>query len=343
MKMKLKISVVMACLFVAMLLLLSITGCVSSEATKHTRTMLIMDTQVDVTYYHPSAQVAQADMAEIFAEMQRLENILSRYVAGSDVHRINEAAGREAVQVNPETIEVLRSALEFAALSNGVFDPTIAPLLELWGFGGESPAVPTHEDLLQALELVNYSLVEIDEEKERVFLPLPGMKLDLGGIAKGYIVDRGQQSAQELASAAFINAGGDISIRGSKPSGEDWRVAVQDPQKPDRFIAIISMEEGSVATSGDYQRYFEVDGTRYHHIIDPHTGMPADELSSVTVVAADTITADALSTAIFILGREKGSELVEKLPGVDVIIMDKIRNITYTSGLEGKVEITTEN
>ena len=340
--MKLKIRTITACLFVAMLLLSLLTGCSRSEATKYTRTMLIMDTQVDITYYHPSAQVAQTDMAEIFAEMQRLENILSRHVSGSDVQRINEAAGKEAVQVNPETIEVLRSALKFAALSNGVFDPTIAPLLDVWDFGGESPSVPTHEELVQVRELVNYSLVEIDEEKGRVFLPVTGMKLDLGGIAKGYIVDRGQESAKELASAAFINAGGDINIRGRKPSGEDWRVAVQHPVNPDRFIAIISMEEGSVATSGDYQRYFEVEGTRYHHIIDPHTGMPADELSSVTVVAADTMTADALSTAIFILGREKGIELVESLPGIDAIVMDKSGDLIYTSGLEGKIEITTD-
>ncbi len=331
-------------LIVALMLpvLTGLTGCAVQEEKKHTRTVFMMDTQVDITYYHPSAQVAQTVMAEIFAEMQRLEKILSRQATGSDLQRINEAAGREAVEVNPETIVVLQSALEFAELSNGTFDPTVAPLLEAWGFGGDFPAVPTQEELLQARELVNYRLVEMDEEKGSVYLPVPGMRLDLGGIAKGYIVDQGQKNAQELASASFINAGGDISIRGRKPSGENWRVGVQDPDNPDRFLAIITMEEGSVATSGDYQRFFEVEGQRYHHILNPHTGMPAFELSSVTIVAADTMTADALSTAVFVLGMEKGMALVESLPGVDAIIKDKSGELRYTNGLAGQVEIMTD-
>lgn len=343
--MKIKYRVVTVYVLVAALMLPALTslmGCAAQEEKKHTRTVFFMDTQVDITYYHPSAQVAQTDIAEMFAEMQRLEKILSREATGSDLHRINEAAGREAVEVNPETIFVLRSALEFAELSDGAFDPTVAPLLEVWGFGGDFPAVPAQEELARARELVNYRLVEIDEEKGSVFLPVPGMRLDLGGIAKGYIVDRGQESAQESTSAVFINAGGDISIRGRKPSGEDWRVAVQDPDNPDRFLAIITMEEGSVATSGDYQRFFEEEGQRYHHIINPFTGMPAYELSSVTVVATDTMTADALSTVIFVLGVEKGLALVESLPGVDAILMDNSGELVYTNGLEGQVEIMTD-
>lgn len=341
--MKYRVVIVYA-LTAAMMLtaLTGLVGCAAREAKKHTRFLFLMDTQVDITYYHPSAQVAQTDIGEIFAEMQRLEKILSRQAAGSDLHRINEAAGKEAVEVNPETIFVLRRALEFAELSDGAFDPTIAPLLEVWGFGGDFPAVPAPQELSRARELVNYRLVEIDAEKGSVFLPVPGMRLDLGGIAKGYIVDRGQESVRELASASFINAGGDISIRGRKPSEEDWRVAVQHPDNPDRFMAIITMEEGSVATSGDYQRYFEAEGQRYHHILDPHTGMPALELSSVTVVAADTMTADALSTAIFVLGMEKGIALVESLPGVDAILMDNSGDLKYTSGLEGRLEIMTD-
>ncbi len=343
--MKIKYRVVTVYVFIAGLMLLmltGLTGCAAQEQKKHTRTVFFMDTQVDITYYHPSAQVAQTDIAEMFAEMQRLESILSRQATGSDLDRINAAAGREAVEVNPETIFVLRSALEFAELSNGAFDPTVAPLLEVWGFGGDFPAVPTQEELSRARELVNYRLVEIDEEKSSVFLPMPEMRLDLGGIAKGYIVDRGQESIRELASASFINAGGDISIRGRKPSGEDWRIAVQDPDNPDRFMAIITMEEGSVATSGDYQRFFEEEGQRYHHIIDPFTGMPAFELSSVTVVASDTMTADAISTAVFVLGLEKGLALVESLPGVEAILMDNSREIVYTNGLEGQIEIMTD-
>ena len=344
--MKTKYKLVRAYLLIVILILMALTGpmgCGAGEDKKHSRTMLIMDTQVDITYYHPSAQVAQTEMTKIFAEMQRLENILSRHITGSDLQRINEAAGAVPVEVNPETLSVLRSALEFAELSDGAFDPTVAPLLQVWGFGEDSPTVPTDEELVQARELVNYRLVEMDLDKGTVFLPVVGMQLDLGGIAKGYIVDQGQKLARETATANFINAGGDISTGGRKPTGEDWRVAVQHPQNRDRLLAIITMEEGSVATSGDYQRYFEVEGVRYHHILDPHTGMPADELTSVTVVAADTMTADAISTAIFVLGGEKGIALVERLPAVDAIVVDYSGVPIYTSGLEGQVEIITED
>ncbi|MEW5920072.1 MAG: FAD:protein FMN transferase [Bacillota bacterium] len=319
-------------------LLLTLPGC-SAEQAKTTRTLFIMDTHVDITFYSSSVQVAQTAIGEIFTEMQRLESLLSRHIAGSDLQRINEAAGREPVQVSPETLFVLRRALEIAALSDGAFDPTIAPLLELWGFGGESFAVPSADQLAQARELVNYRVVEIDEEQGSVFLPRSGMKLDLGGIAKGYIVDKGQELARGSVSASFINAGGDISIRGRKPSGDAWRVAVQDPHDPQRWVAVINMDEGSVVTSGDYQRFFEVEGRRYHHILDPHTGMPAFGLSSVTIVAPDTTTADALATAVFVLGEEKGMALVESLPNVDALIVDNNGKLLISSGLEGQVEV----
>lgn len=338
--MKSKKSKIISYLLLVVAVLLFLPGCTTDEEEKkHSRTMLIMDTQVDVTYYHPSSQAAQTDIAEMFAEMERLEKILSRHAADSDVQRINEAAGREPVQVQPETLYVLRHALEFAELSDGAFDPTIAPLLEAWGFGGDSPAVPTDHELIQARKLVDFRLVEIDEEKESVFLTVKGMKLDLGGIAKGYIVDRGQEHIRKTAKASFINAGGDISISGRKPTDEDWRVGVQDPAYPESLIAIINMEEGAVATSGDYQRYFEEEGHRYHHIINPATGKPADELSSVTVVAGDAMTADALSTAVFVLGEGKGMALLESVPGADVILVNKNGEVAYTEDLADRLDL----
>lgn len=328
----------MVVLLLSLFLFSSSAGC-GTEQKKTSRSLFVMDTQVDITFYSTSVQVAQTAIGEIFAEMQRLEDILSRHLEGSDLQRINDAAGKEPVQVRPETIYVLRRALEIAALSNGAFDPTIAPLLELWGFGGESPALPPPDQLARARELVNYRLVEIDEERMTVFLPRPGMKLDLGGIAKGYIVDRGQVLARDSGSASFINAGGDISISGRKPGGDDWRIGVQDPHEPGRLLAVITMGEGSVVTSGDYQRFFEVNGQRYHHILDPHTGMPALGLSSVTVVSTDTTTADGLATAVFVLGREAGMALVESLPDVDALLVNNDGELSISSGLEGRVEV----
>ncbi len=319
----------------------NVAGC-GKEERKLSRTIFLMDTHVDVTIYSASTQAAQTAMGAMFEEMQRLEGLLSRHIQGSDLHRINAAAGEAPVQVRPETIFVLKRALEFAALSEGAFDPTVAPLLELWGFGGAAPAVPSVAQLARALELVDYRMVELDEELKTVFLPRRGMKLDLGGIAKGYIVDRGLELARGAGSAAFINAGGDISVLGRKPGGGDWRIGVQDPRDSGSLVAIINLDAGSVATSGDYQRFFEVEGERFHHILDPDTGMPASGLFSVSIVAPDATTADALATSVFVLGQARGMALVEGLPGVEALIVNEKGELLLSSGLDGRVEIPSK-
>jgi len=243
-------------------------GC--SRPEKYTRTGFLMDTKVDVALYGVDKRQAAFIADKIFAEMQRLEAIFSRHVTDSDISRVNKAAGKAPVKVNPETILVVSRALEIAALSDGAFDPTVGPLLELWGWGTENLRVPSPEEIEKLLPLVDFKEVVIDEKNATIFLPRPGMKLDLGAIAKGFIVDRGQAvAAQFSVQASFINAGGDISIAGSKPSGEKWRIAIQAPRDPQKWAAVIEIDEGSVATSGDYQRFFEEEGKVFHHILDP--------------------------------------------------------------------------
>ncbi|MDO9535074.1 MAG: FAD:protein FMN transferase [Bacillota bacterium] len=320
------------------LISVNILGCSSPE--NQTKTAFFMDTQIDISVYGLNKDQFDSLSEKMFDEMMEMENIFSRYISGSDINRINEAAGREAVKVNEETIFVLQKALEVAELSEGAFDPTIAPLLELWGFGTDENRVPTSEELRKVLPLINYRAVQVNEEDSTVFLPEAGMKIDLGGIAKGFIVDRGRLAAEKFpVTALFINAGGDISIKGTKPTGDRWRIAVQDPRSPEEWAAIIEMNEGSVATSGDYQRFFEEGGELFHHIIDPRTGFPAGNVSSVSIVAPDTLMSDALSTAVFVLGLEKGLELLESLDGVDGVIIDKQGKIHVTSGLVDDTEI----
>lgn len=326
-------------------------GCNSGDSGEHktTITRLLMDTRVDLTLYEVDKKASEQIAEKVFAEMERLENIFSRTVASSDVARINQGAGKQWVKVSPELFFVLKKALEFAELTEGAFNPTVGPLMDLWGFGTEHPHLPSAEELQRVLSLVDYRLVEMDEDRSMVYLPLEGMKLDLGGIAKGFIVDRGLDVLRSFnLQASFINAGGDISICGEKPSGEKWTVAVQDPKlamkdSQDSYVAVIHLEEeGSVVTSGDYQRYFEENGEIYHHILDPADGKPARYLTSVTIVAPDAMTADAFSTAIFVLGREKGMELLESFPGIDGMIMDKDGKIYYSSGLEDKIQILNQ-
>ena len=271
----------------------------------YTKTRFLMDTKVDLVLYGLPARQAESVAEEIFAEMDRLENILSRYVSASDVNRINAAAGRVPVEVQPETIEVVQKALEIAELSGGAFDPTVGSLLELWGWGVGDPVVPPPEDIKNVLSLVDYQLIEIDVHRSTVFLPLPAMKMDLGGIAKGYIADRGQALAKELScSASYINAGGDINIEGQKPDGKDWRIAIQDPRDPQKWAAVVPLQGGSI-------------------------------------VAQDALLADALATAVFVLGREEGLRLLESLDGIEGVVIDPEGRIYASSGLVSKIEISS--
>jgi thiamine biosynthesis lipoprotein len=331
-----------------MILGLSIWGCGtgSPDDSKTTATRLMMDTRVDLILYGADKKTSKQIAGEVFSEMEHLEKILSRTVAGGDLHRVNQAAGLEWVEISPELFFVLSKALEFAELTEGAFDPTVAPLLELWGFGTEHPRRPSEDELQKVLPLVDYRLVKLDKNRSMVFLTLEGMKLDLGGIAKGFIVDRGMEVIRKYSTeASFINAGGDIRLSGEKPSGEKWTVGVQDPRigvqnSEAPCLAVLHLKgEGGVATSGDYQRFFEEDGVKYHHILDPADGKPARGLKSVTIVAQDALTADALSTAVFVLGEEGGLALLEQLPGVDGVLVDEEGKVTYSSGLEGKIEL----
>ncbi len=325
-----------------------IWGCSASrpQDDKTTTTRLLMDTRVDLTLYEAGGKASKQINEEVFAEMERLETILSRTVAGGDLDRVNRAAGVEWVEVSPETFFVLGRALEFAELTGGAFDPTVAPLVELWGFGTEHPRRPSEDELEAVLPLVDYRLVQLDSNRSAVYLPLRGMRLDLGGIAKGYIVDRGMDVVRKhTAEACFLNAGGDIRVSGEKPSGEKWAVGIQDPGAdagfPETFcLAALRLEgESSVATSGNYQRFFEEDGVIYHHILDPADGKPARHFKSVTIAAQDTLTADALSTAVFVLGKEAGLALLEQLPGVDGVLVDEEGQMFYSTGLEDKIEL----
>ncbi len=305
----------------------------------HRYHQLLMDTGVELVFENDSDREAATIQKAVFDEMLRLEGILGRSREGSDVDRINLGAGREPVTVHPETVAVLEAALFHAALSGGAFDPTVAPLLDRWGFLGQEFRVPEPGELEAASLLVDYSRVELDPATAQVFLPLEGMSLDLGGIAKGYIVDRGMALLEEAGvEHAFLNAGGDIALVGGKPDGSPWRVGVRHPRQSDACLAILSLEEGAVVTSGDYQRSFTVDGRLYHHILDPGNGYPAAELISVTVQAATVMEADALATAVFVLGSEKGLELIESIAGAEVLMVKTDLEIITSSGLDGRVE-----
>jgi thiamine biosynthesis lipoprotein len=253
---------------------------------------------------------------------------------------INQAAGKEKVQVDPDVIAMLKLARSRSEQLNGALDVSVGALTELWGVGHKGDFVPSEAEIKELLPLVNYQLIEIDDKANTVFLPKPGMRIDLGAVAKGY-ADRKAIDALKAQGikSALVNAGGDVRIIGKRPDGQPWRIGVQDPRNSEGIAAKLAMNDWDVLeTSGDYQRFFMKDGVRYSHIIDPHTGHQPQGLASVTIVAKSDNYVDILSTAMFVLGVEKAQQMLKHYPGTEAIFITTDGKKIITPGLEGKIE-----
>jgi thiamine biosynthesis lipoprotein len=274
---------------------------------------------------------------EIFDRLREIENLMSANLEDSDLGRINNAAGIEAVEVHPDTIAVIKRAIHFAELSGGAFDPTVGPLVKLWGIGTDAERIPPEEEIAAVLPLINWRDIGIDEDACTVFLARPGMSLDLGAIAKGYAAD---EVAAIIKAAnirrALIDLGGNIIVLGAGRNGGPWKVGVQNPlEGRGAYFGIAEARDKTLVTSGVYERYFEdpATGKRYHHILSVQTGYPVDNgLLSVTIIGDSSIDADALSTSLFALGFEEGSALVESMDNTEAVFVFTDLSVRGTSG-----------
>ena len=284
-----------------------------------------------------AAAVAAFD--QVFREFDRLESLLSVWKAGSDVVRVNEAAGRQPVTVSADTIAVLEAAAQASEWTGGKFDITFGALAEIWKFDHEQDnAVPDRRAIDARLPFVDYRLVQIDRAARTAFISKAGARIHLGGIGKGYAVDRAAAILRERGLANFlIQSGGDLYVAGR--NGEvPWKLGINDPRGPaGQTFASIEMGDGTFSTSGDYERFFIKNGTRYHHLIDPDRGEPATGTRSVTIVADRATLADVLSTGVFIMGPAAGMALVERLPQVEAIIVSASNQVLVSSGLKGRI------
>ena len=318
----------MLCYLLTAAMLILCGGCSAEKGLqKLSEVGFYLDTVITLTAYTENGQV----LKDAMEECGRYEQMLSRTIEGSDVWRINHADG-EPVEVSDDTAAILRCAAEISEKSGGAFDITIAPASTMWDFTSGKAELPDEEELAAAAELVDYSKVRV--EGNTVTLP-KGMMIDLGGIAKGYIADRVKAYMQERGvEHAILSFGGNIVAIGKKPDGTDWKVGIQDIDKPTgEYMLVAANTGGSTVTSGIYERGFEIDGVRYHHLLNPKTGWPEqNERASVTILSEGSMEGDALATAAFILGREKGLELIESLPGVEAVFIDRDRQVTYSSG-----------
>jgi len=313
----------------------------SSPANIVERARLSMGSELRLTAWTADEAGAAAAFEEVFGEFDRLESLMSVWRPNSDIVRLNAAAGVKPVPVSPEVRDVLTIAREVGDETGGKFDITFGALSDIWKFDQDQDnRVPDAEEIRSRLPLVDYRAVEVDARAGTAFVAHKGMRVHLGGIGKGYAVDRGAAILRRRGIRNFmIQAGGDLyvaGLRGDRP----WRVAIRDPRGPaDALFAALDLSDGTFSTSGDYERYFFKDGRRYHHIIDPDLGEPASASRSVTIVTDKAVLADALSTGVFVMGPTAGMALIERLPHVEGVIVSARNEVLISSGLKGRLAL----
>ncbi len=333
------ICVPMVCLFI-------LAGCTVIPASPPShlveRTTAAMGSDLRLTAWTSEEAGAVAAFDEAFREVDRLEDLLSNWRQHSDVQRVNEAAGKHPVPVGTELRDVLSTARQVSEWTSGKFDVTFGVMSGLWKFDyqNQDGTIPDHNDVVRRRKLIDYRDLVVDERVGTVFLRREGMVVNLGGIAKGYAVDRARDILRRKGLHDFmIQFGGDLYAAGHE-GDRPWRLGIQDPRGPaNRIFATVDVSDSTFSTSGDYARSFIKDGRRYHHILDPATGEPAEGCRSVTIMTGSATVADGLSTGVFILGPEAGMALIEKLPDVQGVIVSAKNAVLISSGLKGRVTL----
>ncbi|MBU3075487.1 FAD:protein FMN transferase [Clostridium estertheticum] len=288
---------------------------------------------------------ASKAIEESIIKVCEIDNKMSVFKNDSEISKINKNAGNKPQIVSNDTYYVIQKAIKYCTLSEGAFDITIRPIVSLWGIGKEGQQVPSSNEIKEKLKIVNYKDIVLDKDDRSIFLKNKKQEIDVGGIAKGFAADEVKNvMIKNGIKSALINLGGNILTLGTKIDGTPWSVGIQDPFKTrGEFALTISVINKSVVTSGNYERYFEVEGKRFHHIINPSTGYPSEsDIVGATIISDNSIDGDGLSTGVYIMGVQKAIKLIEEIEGVDAILITKSKEIYVTSGMEKKFTITCD-
>lgn len=303
-------------------------------------TEFLMGTVCSIKIYDKSSTEV---LDKAFKRIAEIEDIMTINKGSSQIIDINNASGVNPVKVSDETMEVLKEGVKFAGLTEGKMDITIGPLVKLWGIGTEEAKVPSKEEIEEKKALIGYKDLILDEKNKTAFLKNKGMIIDLGAVAKGYTADEVAKVLKENGvEHAIINLGGNVFAMGKNVTGTNWKIGIQDPftQRGD-IIGLIEVDNKSVVTSGIYERYFEKDGKKYHHILSTSTGYPCDNsIAGVSIVSEKSIDGDALSTSVFSLGIEDGMKFINTMPGVEAIFITKDKEVYITPGLKENFKLT---
>lgn len=302
---------------------------VHAEWFKATRA--IMGTAIHVELWSENAVVAEKDIDLVLDEMRRIDALMSPYKPDSELYLINKLATKHPVTISPELFNLIKRSFTFSKLSHGAFDISFASVGYMYDYRNKQ--MPSKQQIKSKLGAINYKHIKLDPGNTSIFFTRPGMRIDLGGIAKGYAVDNAIHILQQHGvTQAMVSAGGDTRIIGDR-EGRPWMVGIRDPRNKNRSAVLLPLSQTAISTSGDYERYFIKDGVRHHHILNPKTGDSVHELRSVSILTSESTTADALSTTVFILGLKKGMKLIASLPDTEAIIIDNTGKINYSNGL----------
>jgi len=322
------------------IMLLSLFASTSLHAEWEQRSFSTMGTNIFVEVYHQDPKLREQAIQAVVDEMERINQQFSTYIDTSDLSLLNKVAAARAaepslksspVKVSKELFELLQLSIEMSELTSGAFDVTYASVGYLYDFPNKQK--PSDEKIKTLLGAINYKLIELHPNTSGIRFLHADLKIDLGGIAKGYAVDNSIEILQHLGiKNALVTAGGDTRLLGDR-LGKPWIVGIRDPRDREKQAVVIPLAESAMSTSGDYERYFEENGVRFHHIISPTTGKSSYEVQSVSIIGPQSVYNDALSTAVFVMGLEKGIGLINGLPEFEAIVMDNNRRMHYSSGL----------
>jgi FAD:protein FMN transferase len=319
--------------FAALLTCLAVLGALprTAHAEWYKRTDAIMGTRIYVELWDTDPVHGEASIDAVMAEMRRIDDLMSHYKPESQLSKINQHAAEAPVVVDKELFDLIKLSTHYSEITEGAFDITYASVGYLYNYPNH--VHPTEEQIKAALPAVNWRNMKFDEAHHSVFFEHKGMRIDLGGIGKGYAVDRGIQILQKRGiQHAVVTAGGDSRIIGDH-MGRAWLVAIRHPDDPNKVVTRIPLSDAAMSTSGDYERYFDENGVRYHHIIDPRTGHSASKVRSATIIGPTATQTDGMSKTAFVLGAEKTLEIINRMPEYDAVFVKPDGKVLYSNGL----------
>lgn len=294
-----------------------------------------MGSRFEITVVAKTEAEADQNIELAIEEIQRIEKLISSWDPDSQTSEINRNAGIKPVKVDPELFNLIQRSLKISEITDGAFDISYASMDRIWKFDGSMSAMPSEEEIQASVAKAGFKNILLDKASFTVFLKQPGMKIGFGAVGKGYAADKAKALLIENGvTGGIINASGDMNTWGKQPDGRDWMVAITNPMNSDKAFALLPLNQGAVVTSGDYEKFVSFNGVRYSHIINPKTGYPATGILSVSVFAPKAELADALATAVFVMGKEVGLNRIEQLPQVECIIIDESGKIFTTKNIK---------